>query len=230
MRNLLATTILSASALAAPAIFAIDTGSLLFSNSEDNGSYLIVNDARGNTLSSGCMAVGQLSAEVVNGTIAEIFEDFSKQGNYLDLLLDGDNGNFFSSDAFSGAISDGFETFSGTLYFFIGNGENVASSTEFMLFKFQNLEDDSTFFSYSDLDESLTAEFIFATDDALKEGELEWAPRSAAEILGAIREMQDNTTLSINLCAVPEPCAFGAIAGICALAFAGTRRRRKIKS
>ncbi|MGN0834900.1 MAG: PEP-CTERM sorting domain-containing protein [Candidatus Spyradosoma sp.] len=228
MRKFLTTVFLSAACACAPIARATDATSadLLFFNDPENGSSFVINDSVGNALATGCMAIGQLSTEVVSGSAAEIFAEFSRAENHAD-IAPGENGNFFSGTEFSAQTLVENGRFSGTLYFFIGNGANAASSTEFTLFVFQNPADES-FYDYDTLAADMAAEFAFASDMVLADAEHDWMPRTAAGVFGAIREIDGGETLLINLISVPEPSAFALLAGLGALALAGTRCRRKI--
>lgn len=213
--------ILPALAFSALAPLAANAAELLLSNSlADNETSLTFLDTAGTEAVGGVVAVGWFDADPAALSVAETRDAFRTSFSWNeDSSNPGIVISFASVNNFAvAAAPDSWGDAAGkTLYAFFGSGTTVGSSDAFALLRF----------------ESEDAPLVFADDGAFE------LILSANAVLGeadpafptwvcAVGEVVGEEGTTIRFYAVPEPSAFALLAGLGALALAGTRRRRKI--
>ncbi|MGF0068408.1 PEP-CTERM sorting domain-containing protein [Candidatus Spyradosoma sp. SGI.093] len=185
----------------------------------DNDTSLTFLDASGTAAAGGVVALGWFDADLAALSVAETRDAFRTSFSWNADSADPAGGISFGSvnDFAVAAAPDSWGDAAGkTLYAFFGAGTTVESSDAFALLRF----------------ESEGAPLVFA-DDAFE------LILGANAVLGAVDpafptwvcavgEVVGEEGTTIRFYAVPEPSAFALLAGLGALALAGTRRRRKI--
>ena len=184
-----------------------------------NETSLTFLDASGTAAAGGVVAVGWFDADPSALSVAETRDAFRTSFSWNADSANPAGGISFGSvnDFAVTATPDSWGDAAGkTLYAFFGAGTTVESSDAFALLRF----------------ESEGAPLVFA-DDAFE------LILGANAVLGeedpafptwvcAVGEVVGEEGTTIRFYAVPEPSAFALLAGLGALALAGTRRRRKI--
>lgn len=191
------------------------------SNSQlDNETSLTFLDASGTAADGGVVAVGWFDADPAALSVAETRDAFRTSFSWNADSANPAGGISFGSvnDFAVTATSDSWGDATGkTLYAFFGSGTTVESSDAFALLSFESegaplvFADDGTF------------ELILGANAVLGEED----PTFPTWVC-AVGEVVGDEGTTIRFYALPEPSAFALLAGLGALALAGTRRRRKI--
>ena len=182
------------------------------------GSLTFKNEAGTTFVGSGVVAVGWFDDDVHFSQILSVREQFKQFWAWNAETEAGSEYSYFTSvnDFAVAGTADTYGAAAGkTLYAFIGSGTSVADSAEFALLSFKDAENVALSFASEAVD-------IALADNAwLSENELLNWTLEVGTIQGAD---------TILFAAIPEPSAFGLLAGLGALALAGSRRRRELKN
>lgn len=185
----------------------------------DNETSLTFLDTAGTEAVGGVVAVGWFDADPAALSVAETRDAFRTSFSWNADSADPAGGISFGSvnDFAVAAAPDSWGDAAGkTLYAFFGSGTTVESSDAFALLSFDT-EGAPFVFADGAFDLILGANAVLGeADPALPT----W--------VCAVGEVVGDEGTTIRFYAVPEPSAFALLAGLGALALAGTRRRRKI--
>ena len=181
------------------------------------GSLTFKNEAGTTFVGSGVVAAGWFDDDVHFSQILSVREQFKQFWTWNAETEAGSDYSYFNSvNEFAVAgTADTYGAAAGkTLYAFIGSGTSVADSAEFALLSFKDAENVALSFA------SESVEIALADNAWLSENELlNWTLE--------VGTLQGTDT--VLFAAIPEPSAFGLLAGLGALALAGARRRRELK-
>ena len=184
-----------------------------FSNDFENNETSLVFKENGVEVTAGVFSIGYFNnfdASASLTTIRDSFEIISSWNSETEIgnaeIFESVNNFSVSTAPESWGDADGK-----TLYAFIGSAKTVADSKAFSLFSFKFENNNSLCF------EDNTQSIIFGDNNSLSGGEV---PTWNLHVGESSRNI-------INLAIIPEPSAFGLLAGLGALALAGTHRRRR---
>ena len=186
----------------------------------DNETSLTFLDASGTAAAGGVVAVGWFDADPAALSVAETRDAFRTSFSWNADSANPAGGISFGSvnDFAVTATPDSWGDAAGkTLYAFFGAGTTVESSDAFALLRFESEGAPLVFADDGTLNLILGANAVLGEEDPAFPS---WVC-AVGEVVG-----EEGTT--IRFYAVPEPSAFALLAGLGALALAGTRRRRKI--
>lgn len=184
-----------------------------FSNDFENNETSLVFNENGVKVEAGVFSIGYFDNFDASASLTTIRDSFKIISSWNPETEIGGTENFGSVNNFS--VSTAPESWGDangkTLYAFIGSAKTVADSKAFSLFSFKFGNNDILCF------EDDSQSIIFSDNNSLSENDMPtWILHVGKSIDGII-----------NLAIIPEPSAFGLLAGLGALALVAARRRRR---